>query len=376
MIRDCTAPAIHCRIVSESTTPAVPDWLHRTGAVAWRVLVIGAVVYFGFQALRPVGAVLLSMVIALFFTSMLWSMVAGLKRRGWHPMLATWTVIVGVSVLATGVGMVLIPALVDGIGPLVDDLATAYEDLQVWLVEGPLGLSEAEVAQYADQLVEQLQASLPNLATGILTGAAKAIEVVTGFILALIVTFFLLKDGDRLLTRFIDRLPADESERVATGGVVAWMTLKRYVRGLVIVGLVDAVGIGIGLLIVGVPLVLPLSILVFIGAFFPVIGAFVSGLLAVAVALVNGGIADALIILAIIVAVQQLESNVIHPIVFGRTMQLHPIVILLAIAIGGFAFGLVGIFLAVPITAVVVAVNLALSDEPDRSPFALAKNLR
>jgi predicted PurR-regulated permease PerM len=137
--------------------------------------------------------------------------------------------------------------------------------------------------------------------------------------------------------------------------------------------LVDSVVIGIGLWIVGVPLILPLSILVFFGAFFPLVGAFSSGLLAVAVAFVNGGLVDALIVLAIVVVVQQVEGDVVLPIVFGQTLRLHPLVVLLGIAAGGFAFGLLGAFLAIPLIAVAVSVHEALYDNHDTSYWGLIR---
>ncbi len=142
-------------------------------------------------------------------------------------------------------------------------------------------------------------------------------------------------------------------------------------RGLATVGLVDAILIGIGLAILGTPLALPLAVLVFIGGFFPIVGAFVSGLVAVAVSFVNGGPTDALIVLAIVVGVQQLEGNVLYPIIFKRALELHPLVILLAIAVGGVAFGIVGAFLAVPLTAVAVAVGQATADDPDNNLISL-----
>ena len=187
-----------------------------------------------------------------------------------------------------------------------------------------------------------------GLGPGIVTGAFLVVEVVTGAVLAIIVTFFVLKDGDRVAVRLRERLAPATADRVMRGGRVAWETMSRYIKGLAVVGLVDATAIAIGLLLVGVPLVVPLAILVFLGAFFPLVGAFVSGLVAVAVALVNGGPTDALIVLAIVVGVQQLEGDVILPLIFGRTMQLHPLVILLAVAVGGVGFGLMGAFLSVP----------------------------
>lgn len=352
----------------------VPLWLERAAAISWRLLVVGSLVYFTFLALRPIVAVAMAIVIALFPTALLWRPVQNLKDLGWPPILAAWTVILGALALVVGISLLVVPALADGVEPLASDVSTAYKDLQEWLVEGPLGLSENEVAGYASDLVEQLQGSAGRLATGFLSGAAIALEVAAGAILVFIVTFFLLKDGDRLKANLLGRLEPHRARQVATAGRVGWRTLNAYVKGLAIVGVIDALAIGVGLFILDVPLAVPLAVLVFLGAFFPVIGAFLSGLVAVAVALVNGGAVDALIVFGIILAVQQLEGNVIHPIVFGRAMQLHPLVILLAIAIGGFAFGIAGVFLSVPLAAVVVAINQELSDDPDQSMLGLAKN--
>lgn len=356
-------------------TDDVPEWLRGAAAVAWRLLVVGAAIYFGWQVLQRISVVVIAAVLALFPASLLWGPVKWLKRRGWKPLLATWAVLLLSTAALVGVGFLVVPALIEGLGPLGQDLATAYEDLLEWLTEGPLRLSEAEVNRYSDTIVDQLQAQLGSLGSGVLSGAAFLLEAITGLVLALIVAFFVLKDGDRVAHKLFARLSPTTADRVRRGGGVAWTTLSRYVKGLALVGVVDATAIAIGLLILGVPLVAPLAILVFIGAFLPVVGAFVSGLFAVAVALVNGGLTQALIVLAIVVAVQQLEGDVILPLIFGRSMEMHPLVILLAIAIGGVAFGIVGAFLSVPIAAVVIAVNQELSPNPDGSLISLARNV-
>jgi predicted PurR-regulated permease PerM len=353
----------------------IPRWLRDAANVSWRLLVVGAAIFFGWQLLRHVSVVVLSAVIGLFPASLLWGSVQSLKSRGWPPLLAAWAVILVASMALVGVGFLVIPELAEGLGPLGDDLAQAYDSLIEWLIGGPLGLSAGEVERYSEMLVEQVQERATGLGTGLLSGAVAVLEVITGTILALIVAFFVLKDGDRVAARFVGRLSPDRADRFTRGARAAWTTLNRYVKGLAITGLVDATAIAIGLLLVGVPLVLPLSILVFIGAFFPLVGAFVTGLLAVAVALVNGGITDALIVLAIVVGVQQLEGDIVMPLVFGRAMQLHPLVILLAIAAGGVAFGIVGAFLAVPITAVIVAIDQELAAETDRSFISVAKSM-
>jgi len=352
-------------------TAHVPAWLSNASAMAWRLLVVGAAVFFTWQVLQRISVVVLSVVIGLFPAALLWGPVRALKRRGWRPLLATWTVLLASTLVLVGIGFLVVPTLADGLDSIAADVSQAFEEFQDWLVEGPLGLSRQQIDDYIAQIGDWAA----SLGPGLLSGAVVVVEVITGLVLALIVVFFVLKDGDRVAARLLDRLSPVSADRVGRGGRVAWTTMGTYIKGLALVGLVDATAIAIGLLLVGVPLVLPLAILVFLGAFFPLVGAFVSGLFAVAVALVNGGPTDALIILAIIIAVQQLEGDVVLPLVFGRTMRLHPLVILLAIAIGGVAFGLVGAFLAVPVAAVIVAVNKELSLDPDSNLISLAETI-
>jgi predicted PurR-regulated permease PerM len=165
-----------------------------------------------------------------------------------------------------------------------------------------------------------------------------------------------------MLNELLRRLPADTADKVETAVRIGRTSLAHYMRGIALVGIFDAVLIGIALWVVGAPLVLPLMLLVFLGAFIPLVGAFVSGLAAVAVTFVNGGLTDGLIILAVVVAVQQFEGDVIMPLVYGQTLRLHPLVILFGVTAGGLAFGLFGAFLAVPLIAVAVSITEAISD--------------
>jgi len=309
-----------------------------------------------------VSVVALSVLIALFPTALLSSPVRRLKERNWPHLLATWAVMLVAGALLVGVGSILVPEIAEGINPVFERFGEAVDEVEVWLAEGPLGLSDAQIAQYTDTIIEQIQEALTT--QGVIGGAARAIEVVTAFFLVLIVTFFLLKDGDRIFEATVQRFSPEHQDRVHRSGIRAWETLGSYIRGLALVGVVDAIAIAIGLMILGVPLVLPLATIVFFGAFFPLVGAFVSGLLAVAVAFASGGITDALIVLAIITAIQQLEGDIVLPIVFGQTLKMHPLLILLGIAAGGLAFGLIGAFLAVPSIAVALAVREELESHP------------
>jgi predicted PurR-regulated permease PerM len=357
------------RTLSDMTDAPTPNWLNRAAAFSWRYLLFLAAVYVTFEAIVIVKVVVLPIFLGVFAASVLSPVVQRLKARGWSPALSTWGAILGLIPLLVGFTFLLVPSFADGVEPLGDALEESVQSASEWLSEGPLGLSETDIENYVDQAIEQIRENAGAITTGVLGGATVAFEIVTGLVFTLLVTFFYLKDGDRAFHALLEKV-ADPA-RTRRGLEAAWRTLSGYVRGLALIGLIDAALIGIGLAVVGTPLVLPLMTVVFIGGFFPIIGAFVSGLLAVAVSFVNGGLADALIVLAVVVGVQQFEGNVLHPIVFKRALSLHPLVILLAIGIGGVAFGIVGAFLAVPLTGVAVAVHQAVSPDSERSVVAL-----
>ena len=343
--------------------------LDRLAAFSWKYLLILAAVSITFYAMQTVKVVVIPVLLAFFLTSVLSPPVQWLKRKGWSPIPATWGGVAVLLIVLALVGVLLVPSFASGLGPLGEDLEAATESTIEWLSEGPLQLSDTQIEEYLDTAVSSLQENLGNIATGVLGGATVAFEILTGAVLTFLAAFFYLKDGDRGFRALLERVPNPQKTERAL--VAAWTTLSSYVRGLATVGLVDAVLIGVGLAILGTPLALPLAVLVFLGGFFPIVGAFVSGLVAVAVAFVNGGPTDALIVLAIVVGVQQLEGNVLYPIIFKRALELHPLIILLAIAVGGVAFGIVGAFLAVPLTAMAVAVAQATADDPDHNLVSL-----
>lgn len=348
----------------------VPRWLVTLGGMSWRLIGIGLVVFFGFRALRTISVVILAVVVAMFLAAVLWKPSNWLRRRGLPAALASFLTLSGAVAVMVGLVLLIIPPVVDSFDTLGEDIGELVEAGQEWLMTGPLALTEAEIESYMESITGWLQ----NVGEDSLLGGATAVlELITGTFLAVIVTFFLLKDGRRLLDALKIRLPEPRADSVETGFVVGRRALAHYMGGIAIVGLFDASLIAIALWLVGAPLVLPLAIIVFFGAFIPLVGAFVSGLLAVAVALVNGGLTDGLIILAVVVGVQQFEGDVVMPLVFGQTLRLHPLVILLGVAGGGIAFGLFGAFLAVPLVAVAVAIHEAISDTPESSFLSLVR---
>lgn len=347
----------------------VPDWLDRLARVSWRYLLVLGAIYVTFLALGIVKVVVIPVILALFPATVLSPIVAALKRRGWSPLLATWAAILALIPVIGIIVALAVPSVAGSTDQLGQDLQAATDSVSEWLSSGPLGLSDTEIQNYLDSALQSIQDNASRITSGVLGGATVAIEVVTGAVLMVLAMFFYLKDGNRAVEGVLAR--SEQPERTRHALDAAWGTLSSYVRGLVVVGAVDATFIGIGLAIVGTPLVAVLMLLVFVGAFFPVIGAFVSGLVAVAVTFVNGGLGSALVILAIVVGVQQVEGHVLYPIVFRRALSLHPLVILLALATGGVAFGIVGAFLAVPIAAVAVSVHQAVSGHPDETYVAL-----
>ena len=352
--------------------PRIPTWLDRAAAISWRYVFVLGAVYVTFLAISRITVVALPVIVGLFVAAVLSPVVQWLKGRGVRPILATWGTLLVLLPIVIGILALLISSLIDGLQPIGDAIGEALDSLIEWLQTGPLALSDVELDQYVNDLISQVQENAGAITTGVLGGATAAIEVLAGLFLTFVVVFFYLKDGDRAVQLVLERV--EDPERIERGMVAAWRTVSGYMRGLAIVGLVDAVFIGIGLAIVGTPLVIPIMVLVFVGGFFPFVGALISGSVAVAVTFVNGGLTDALIVMAIVIAVQQIEGDVMYPIVFKQAVQLHPLVVLLAVGSGAAAFGLIGAFLAVPLTAMVVATYMAIAAEPSRGMINLLRS--
>jgi putative heme transporter len=349
----------------------VPRWLSASAAVSWRLLVVAAAIGVVGFLLVYLRLVVLPVIVALFLSTLLAPPAGWLRARGWPPLAATWAVIGGAILVIAGASTALAPQIGPEIGPLRDRVATGLDDVQRWLQTGPLHLSDTQLSELLDRARQEASSNSRALTRGLLSGATLAVEVVTGALLSLVLTFFFVKDGDRIGEWFA-RQAGERDDLVRAVGRRAFETLGAYLRGVATVGLIDGVFIGIGLVVVGVPLAVPLAFLVFLGAFFPIVGAFLTGLIAALVALVSKGVVAALIIVGITIAVQQLEGHVLAPLVLGRAVKLHPAVILLALTGGGVVGGIAGAALAVPAVAVVSSVGSYLRAMPagDRGELA------
>jgi predicted PurR-regulated permease PerM len=236
---------------------------------------------------------------------------------------------------------------------LADTVTGGARELGALVASGPFGITEAEVQRAVDAASERLQASSGEIASGVLSGAMIFGQIVASALLTIVLVFFFVKDGARLWSWIVRLFPRRVRARVDEAGDTGWAVLSAYVRGVVLVATFDAVFIGVGMALVGMPLVLPLAVLTFIAAFVPIVGAVVAGTAAVLIALVSNGTGAALVVLGIVLLVQQLEGNVLYPLIMRRSVEMHPVATLMAVGAGGVLAGIIGALVAIPITAVV-----------------------
>ncbi|ASO21892.1 putative PurR-regulated permease PerM [Actinoalloteichus hoggarensis] len=328
---------------------ALPRWLRVSAAAGWRLLVLVAALYvLGVVATR-ISIVLIPLAIALLLAALLEPAMSALRRRGMSRGPATAIVLVsGVAGLGTALTFI-VATFVGGLADLQSSLIQGLNSIRAWLTDGPLGLESAQIDNAIGELGTTLQDNQQRVFSGALTTVTTVGGFVTGLVLVIFILVFLLRDGP-LIWRFVLRaVPRSRRALADEAGRNAFRSLTGYIRATATVAVIDAVGIGIGLVILGIPLALPLTALVFFGAFIPLIGALVSGAAAILVALASQGLVAALLVLGIVLLVQQIEGNVLHPWIMGRTMRLHPLAVALTLTIGLSQAGIIGGLLAVPL---------------------------
>jgi predicted PurR-regulated permease PerM len=320
---------------------------------SWRLLLItGAVVVIGYVLGVLWSSVLLPVVLGLLFSTVMWPLARVLRGRlRFPPALAAITTVVLFLAAVVGIFAAIAPSVVAQVDELSGGVSDGLESVQDWLSGPPFNLGTEQIGTYVDQAIDQLQSSAGDIANLALTGAGAIGTGLVNVVLALVLTFFFLKDGPRFLPWLAAQTGPKAAPHVAELSHRSWRTLSEFIRQQALVGAIDAVGIGLGLLVLGVPLVLPLAVITFFAAFVPIIGAFVAGGFAVLIALVSNGFTTALWVLAIVVVVQQVEGNVLQPILQGRGLKLHAGVVILAVTAGSSLAGIIGAFLAVPVAA-------------------------
>ncbi|MFE2552420.1 AI-2E family transporter [Streptomyces sp. NPDC059355] len=342
-------PALHGRPDPVSVVP----WGMRVAAeVSWRLLLLAGMLWVVMKVISEVRLVVLAFAAALLVTALLQPFVVRLRRLGLPRGLATAvTAILGFVVIGL-VGWFVVWQVMENLDDLSARVRDGINELKLWALDSPFHVTEKQINDIAKNLSETIGTNTEQITSAGLQGVTVLVEVLTGILLAMFSTLFLLYDGKRIWTWVQGLVPAAARPGVAGAGPRAWRTLTAYVRGTVLVALIDAIFIGLGIYFLKVPMAVPLAVFIFLFAFIPLVGAVVSGALAVVVALVTQGPWTALMVLAVVLAVQQIEGHVLQPFILGRAVRVHPLAVVLSVAAGGMVAGIGGAVVAVPLVAV------------------------
>jgi len=368
-------------------TPARPTlreiMTDKFGVLALRsvqIIAVLALATIAVFALIQLKLVVIPVIIALILAAAFSPVIGWLRRRGVSAILATWITLVAGFVVFGG----LVTLIVFAVRGQWDELATSasegIDQLYEFAVNGPLGLDQAQLDDFRETAIDFLTSS--QFGSGAIAGVSVAGEIIASIVLTIVILFFFMKDGDRIWAFFLTPFRGHALARGQRVGRTTVTTLGGYVRGTATIALVDAVAIGVGVAVLGVPLALPLAVIVFLASFIPLIGATVAGILAALVALVSNGPFVALIVIIIVIAVNQLEGNFLQPVVMAQSLKLHPLVILLALTAGTILGGIIGAVLSVPIAAVAWAIAKTWNEPrpagvaPPATPARTAKPVR
>ncbi|WP_413758816.1 AI-2E family transporter [Streptomyces sp. MMBL 11-3] len=331
---------------------AVPWGVRVAAEAGWRLLVLAGTVWVLMRVISAVQLVVLAFVAALLVTALLQPTVARLRRHGVPRGLATaLTAVLGFVIMGL-VGWFVVWQVMENIDDLSNQIQDGIDELQRWLLNSPFHVTEDQIKDIAKSLREAVGANTEEITSAGLEGVTVIVEALTGILLTIFSTLFLLYDGKRIWEWTLKLVPAAARPGVAGAGPRAWRTLTAYVRGTVIVALIDAIFIGLGIFFLDVPMAVPLAVFIFLFAFIPLVGAVVSGALAVVVALVTQGVFTAVMVLVVVLAVQQIEGHILQPFILGRAVRVHPLAVVLSVAAGGVIAGIGGAVVAVPLVAV------------------------
>ncbi len=343
----------------------MPRGLRVAGAVSWRLLAIAAVLFVLGRIASVLAELVIALGVALLLAALLAPLVDRLTRWGVPRTAATVLALLLGLVVVGGVLALVVITVINGLPGLQAQAAQTVEGVHHWLRTGPLRLSQGQLDDWVQRITDYLRTSQSGLTAGAVSTATTVLSVGSGLLLALFTLIFFLRDGGRIW-RFALRVavPAHVRDRVDVAGQHAFHSLVAYVRASAAVALMDAVGIGVGCALVGVPLSAALAALVFLGAFVPYVGAMITGSIAVLMALVTTGPLPAIIVLAVVVGVMQLEGHVLQPLILGHAVRLHPLAIVLGVTAGFLGAGVAGAVFSVPVIALLNAGIRALAEPP------------
>jgi predicted PurR-regulated permease PerM len=339
-----------------SASGRIPQPVKLATEWAWRFIVIAAAIAVVLLIIWRLKLVFLALFVAMLLTALLTPLLRGLRSIGLPRGLASALTVLFTLAVLVGTAVLIGRAVAGQWSELSSNASQGVGQVRDWLNNGPLHLSDSQIDKYVAQAWDALKGHQQQLTSGALGAAATALEVVSGALIALFATIFFLYDGERIWSWLLNLFPRSAQADADASGRIAWSTLTAYIRGTIVVAFVDAFFIGLAIALVRVPLAIPLAVLVFFGAFIPIVGATVTGAIACFVALATKGLGAALLVLAAVILVQQLEGHVLQPFLLGRMVNIHPLGVVLAVTAGGIVAGLVGAIVAVPLVAVLTKV--------------------
>ena len=335
-----------------SPSEAVPWSLRVTAETVWRLLVVAAGLYVLFRVVQTLHIVAFAFIAALLISALLQPTVSRLQRLGLPRALAAAVTFVGGLVGIGLVGWFVGWQVSTNLGEVTNKVQSGIAQIHDWLTHGPMHLTDTQINQFVKQLQNAVGTNSDQITSFGFSTVGIVIEILTGVFLAAFCTFFLIYDGARIWGWLLKLFPPTARIAMAGAGPRAWSTLTAYVRGTVLVAFIDSVSIGIGIFLLGVPLALPVSVLIFLGAFVPLVGALVTGTIAVLIALVTKSVFTAGMVLVVLLVVQQIEGHLLQPLILGRAVRVHPIAVVLSVTVGSILGSIGGAIVAVPLVAV------------------------
>ena len=341
----------------------VPRWLQTGAAWSWRLLLLAIVLYVAARVAALLYLVVVPCAAAILLTGLLQPLTARLRRAGLGPLSATWCTL-GLAIVLLAGAIVLVTARVRAEYPnLVNQVKHTTTQVQSWLAGPPFHLHTGNLQKTSDSIVKFISQHKSLVEGTVVTGGRIVAEIGAGVVLTFFVAFFLIKDGDRIWAWLTSRLQPERKRRADLAGGAAWQAVVYYVRGTVAIAAIHATVLAVTLSIMGAPLVAPLSLFMFLAAFVPLVGALAAGTLAVLVVLATKGWIFAVVLVGVLVTMSQLEGHLLQPQVVGKAVRLHPLAVILVLAVGGVVAGIAGAVVAVPITAAVTRAVRALRED-------------